>query len=111
MRFQHHADVFAHRATVGAGLASQIVVEGSGQVQLDIAVAFGAAAWSWGQRQAQGGLFIGANAGEWIARRRAAPRHQHNGQPSLPGLEVPDPWSFAPRGVQFEAGNPFRVSS
>lgn len=76
MRFQHHADVFAHRAAVGAGLPDQIVIERLGQVQLDIAVAFGAVAWSRGQRQAQGEFFIGANAGEWIAQRRAAPPGQ-----------------------------------
>jgi hypothetical protein len=40
MPFQQDADVFAHGATVGAGLPGQIVVEGFGQVQLDIAVAF-----------------------------------------------------------------------
>lgn len=36
MPFQHDADVFAHGATVGAGLPGQIVIEGFGQVQIDI---------------------------------------------------------------------------
>ena len=44
MPFQHHADVFAHGAAVGAGLPGQIVIEGFGQVQFDVAVALGAAA-------------------------------------------------------------------
>jgi hypothetical protein len=46
MPFQQDADIFTHGATVGAGLPGQIVVEGFGQVQLDIAVALDAATLS-----------------------------------------------------------------
>ena len=43
MPFQQDADVFAHGATVGAGLPGQIVVVRFGPMQLDIAVALDAA--------------------------------------------------------------------
>ena len=58
MPFQQDADVFAHGATVGAGLSGQIVIEGFGQMQLDIAVALEATTLfdSSGRRQMQSGM-------------------------------------------------------
>jgi hypothetical protein len=44
MSFQQDADIFAHGAAVGAGLSGQVIVEGFGQMQLDIAVALEATA-------------------------------------------------------------------
>ena len=57
MPFQQDADVFAHGATVGAGLPGQIVVERFGQMQLDIAVAFATT------------LFDGSDSGQTQGRR------------------------------------------
>lgn len=79
--FQHHADAFAHPATVGAGLPDQIVIQSFGQVQLDIAVALGAAAMFRGQCQARGGISGGTfgHGGEF----RATPRTLRGAWPQL----------------------------
>jgi hypothetical protein len=59
MPFQQDADVFAHGATVGVGLPGQIVIQGFGQVQLDIAVAFETATLLQRGREARDGMNSG----------------------------------------------------
>jgi hypothetical protein len=94
MSFQQDADIFTHGATIGAGLPGQIVVEGFGQVQLDIAVALEAATLFRRGRESREGMNGGTfgHGGGF----RATPRKLRAAWPQLPGLIG---WGYSRRSL------------